>query len=49
MDMNQIGAVMDKFEASFDRLDVTSEYMSKAIDSTNPPCRRKKPPYIPHT
>ena len=32
--MNQIGAVMDKFEASFDRLDVTSEYMSKAIDSS---------------
>ena len=32
--MNQIGAVMDKFEASFEEVDVRSEYVSKAIDSS---------------
>ena len=34
MDMNQIGAVMDKFEASFDQADVLSETVAKGMDAT---------------
>ena len=32
--MNQIGAVMDKFEASFDEVDVRSQYVENAINSS---------------
>ena len=34
MDMNQIGAVMDKFEASFDQADVLSVTVAKGMDAT---------------
>ena len=34
MDMNQIGAVMDKFEASFDEADVRSQYVENAMNSS---------------
>ena len=34
MDMNQIGAVMDKFEASFDQEEVTSQCMTNAMDAS---------------
>ncbi len=34
MDMNQIGAVMDKFEASFDQAAVNSQCMANAMDAS---------------
>jgi charged multivesicular body protein 1 len=34
MDINQIGAVMDKFEASFDEADVRSQYVENAMNSS---------------
>merc|ERR1719334_1728609 len=34
MDIEKISAVMDKFEQQFEDLDLTSQYMESAIDST---------------
>merc|ERR1711902_148810 len=34
MDVEKISAVMDKFEQQFEDLDLTSQYMESAIDST---------------
>merc|ERR1712053_41443 len=34
MDVEKISSVMDKFEQQFEDLDLTSQYMENAIDST---------------
>merc|ERR1712003_158168 len=34
MDVEKISAVLDKFEQQFEDLDLTSQYMESAIDST---------------